>query len=88
MKNPKYRIVCIIPARGGSKGIPKKNLIPFCGESLLDWSILLAEKVIKSMRFMCPQTPYIYCEWGKYMGRIINILFYRERQMVVSMPLD
>ena len=35
MKN----IVCIILARGGSKTIPKKNLINFCGKPLLTWSI-------------------------------------------------
>ncbi|MGA9754278.1 MAG: acylneuraminate cytidylyltransferase [Desulfobaccales bacterium] len=32
--------VAIIPARGGSKGIPRKNLIDFCGKPLLAWSIL------------------------------------------------
>ena len=32
-------IVCIIPARGGSKGIPKKNTIEFCGKPLIVWSI-------------------------------------------------
>jgi len=35
MKN----IVAIIPARGGSKGIPKKNLIDFCGKPLVSWTI-------------------------------------------------
>ncbi len=35
-------IVAIIPARGGSKGIPRKNLIDFCGKPLLAWSILQA----------------------------------------------
>lgn len=34
--------VAIIPARGGSKGIPKKNLIDLCGKPLLAWSILQA----------------------------------------------
>ena len=32
-------IVAIIPARGGSKGIPKKNIIDFCGKPLIAWSI-------------------------------------------------
>jgi N-acylneuraminate cytidylyltransferase len=36
------RVVAIIPARGGSKGIPRKNLIDFCGRPLLAWSILQA----------------------------------------------
>jgi len=33
------RIVSIILARGGSKGIPRKNLIDFCGKPLLQWTI-------------------------------------------------
>lgn len=35
-------IITIIPARGGSKAIPKKNLTPFAGKPLLHWSILQA----------------------------------------------
>lgn len=33
------RFVAIIPARGGSKGIPQKNIIDFCGKPLISWSI-------------------------------------------------
>lgn len=33
------RIVGIIPARGGSKGIPRKNLYSFCGKPLIAYSI-------------------------------------------------
>ena len=45
-------IVAIIPARGGSKGIPKKNLIDFCGKPLLAWSIIQAQ--------MAPQIENVY----------------------------
>ncbi len=38
------RISCIILARGGSKGIPKKNIIDFCGKPLIAWTILQACK--------------------------------------------
>lgn len=31
--------VCIIPARGGSKGIPGKNIMPIAGKPLLAWSV-------------------------------------------------
>lgn len=31
--------VAVIPARGGSKRIPKKNLRPFCGKPIIAWSI-------------------------------------------------
>lgn len=37
-------VVAIIPARGGSKGIPRKNLIEICGKPLLAWSILQARE--------------------------------------------
>ena len=33
------QIVAIIPARGGSKSIPKKNVMDFCGKPLIAWSI-------------------------------------------------
>lgn len=32
-------ILAIIPARGGSKGIPRKNIKPFAGYPLIAWSI-------------------------------------------------
>jgi len=32
-------IVAIILARGGSKGIPRKNIINFCGKPLIVWTI-------------------------------------------------
>ncbi len=35
-------ILCIIPARGGSKGIPRKNIIPVAGKPLIAWSIQTA----------------------------------------------
>lgn len=31
--------VCIIPARGGSKRIPNKNIKPFFGKPMIQWSI-------------------------------------------------
>ena len=43
-------ILTIIPARGGSKGIPRKNILPFAGHPLIAFSIaaaLQAEKVTR-----------------------------------------
>src|SRR5690554_3684916 len=31
--------LAIIPARGGSKRIPRKNIKPFCGKPMIAWSI-------------------------------------------------
>lgn len=33
------RILCVIPARGGSRGIPRKNLQPVAGRPLIAWTI-------------------------------------------------
>ena len=33
------KVVAIILARGGSKGIPKKNIVDFCGRPLIAWTI-------------------------------------------------
>jgi CMP-N-acetylneuraminic acid synthetase len=33
------RLLAIIPARGGSKGIPRKNIHPLCGRPLIAYSI-------------------------------------------------
>jgi N-acylneuraminate cytidylyltransferase len=38
----------VIPARGGSKRIPRKNIKPFCGKPMIAWSI---EAAIKSNCF-------------------------------------
>ena len=35
-------IIALIPARGGSKGIPRKNIKLFCGKPLIYWSIKVA----------------------------------------------
>lgn len=37
------RILAIIPARGGSKGIPNKNITNLCGKPLIAYSILAAQ---------------------------------------------
>ena len=36
--------LCVIPARGGSKRIPRKNILPFRGKPMIAWSIQAAQK--------------------------------------------
>lgn len=33
------RTLAMIPARGGSKGVPRKNIVSVCGKPLIAWSI-------------------------------------------------
>ena len=35
--------LCVIPARGGSKRIPRKNIREFCGKPMIAWSIEAAQ---------------------------------------------
>lgn len=37
-------ILALIPARGGSKGVPNKNIAPVGGRPLIAWSILAAQQ--------------------------------------------
>ena len=46
------RILSVIPARGGSKGIPKKNIIDLAGKPLIAWTIeasLKSEHITKTI---------------------------------------
>lgn len=36
--------VCVIPARGGSRRIPRKNIRDFCGKPMIAWSIEAAQR--------------------------------------------
>jgi len=47
MAIPKEKILAVIPARGGSKSIPKKNILPFRGKPLIVHSI---EQAIEAKR--------------------------------------
>ena len=41
-KDTSMSILAVIPARGGSKGIPRKNLLPVGGKPLIAWTITQA----------------------------------------------
>lgn len=44
MSNSKTRTLALITARGGSKGLPKKNILPFHQKPMIAWSIEAAKK--------------------------------------------
>lgn len=39
------RVLAVVPARGGSKAVPHKNIVPLGGRPLLVWSIVVARAV-------------------------------------------
>src|SRR5690606_28754238 len=44
MSDKAHDVLCIIPARGGSKGLPGKNIKPLAGKPLIAYSIEAAAK--------------------------------------------
>lgn len=46
------KIIAIIPARGGSKSVPRKNILPILGKPLIAYTIETALKVKKINRVM------------------------------------
>jgi CMP-N,N'-diacetyllegionaminic acid synthase len=41
------RVLALVPARGGSKGIPRKNLVDVCGKPLIAWSIETGNRLVE-----------------------------------------
>lgn len=39
------RLIAIVPARGGSKGVPNKNILECAGKPLIEWTISAAKSV-------------------------------------------
>lgn len=56
------QVVALIPARGGSKGIPRKNLQLLGGEPLIYWSINQAKKVEAIKRIFVSSDSTEICE--------------------------
>lgn len=62
--------ICVIPARGGSKRIPRKNIREFCGKPMIAWSIQAAQssncfdQIIVSTD--CPEIADVSRMWGAH----------------------
>ena len=50
------KVLAIIPARGGSKGLPGKNIRPLCGKPLIGWSIEQA----KASKYITDKVKEVY----------------------------
>ena len=77
-----HQILCIIPARSGSKGLPNKNIKLFKGHPLFTWSIKQAKqsKYIKHMRipwyFLCMPLFYVFLVYySKIQKKVISFLY-------------
>lgn len=67
-------ILCIIPARSGSKGIKNKNIIDFKGKPLLAWSIEQAQKCNYNMKIIVSTDSQEYADIAKKYGAEVPFL--------------
>ena len=72
----KYKILCLIPARSGSKGIPHKNIKKLGGIPLLNWSICQAKasKYTTDMRIIVSTDSEEYAEIARKEGAEVPFL--------------
>lgn len=68
------RVLAIIPARGGSKGIPKKNIIDLLGKPLLYYSIKSAKESKYIDKVILSTDDIEIAEVGKSLGAEIPFL--------------
>ncbi len=68
------KTIAFIPARGGSKGLPNKNILPFCGKPLIAWSIqqALSSEFIEAV-YVSTDSPEI-AEISEAYGAVVPFL--------------
>ena len=73
MKTADPRVVALIPARGGSKGLPGKNIRPFNGQPLLGWTIEAAKACSKIERVILSTDCEAIADVGRQFGALVEM---------------
>ena len=78
-------IVCIIPARGGSKGLPRKNVRLLAGKPLIAWTIEAAKAVLEISRVIVNTDSADIAEVSRAFGAEV---FVRPKELAKDLTLD
>ena len=81
-------ILCLIPARSGSKGVPHKNIRELAGKPLIAWSIEQAKQSKHKMRIIVSTDSEEYCEIAKRYGAETPFLRPKEISQDLSTDLE
>ncbi|MGC8761712.1 MAG: cytidylyltransferase domain-containing protein, partial [Bryobacteraceae bacterium] len=73
------RVLGVIPARGGSKGIPRKNIRLLGGKPLLAWTIETAKASRRLTRVVLSTEDEEIAEVGRAWG--VEVPFLRPREL-------
>lgn len=79
-------ILCIIPARSGSKGIPNKNIKLFHNKPLIAWSIIQAQKSKHEMKIIVSTDSEEYANIAKEYGA--QVPFLRPKELSEDLSID
>lgn len=66
------KVVTLIPARGGSKGIPRKNIVEICGKPLLSYAIQESIKSVSSETWVSTDDKEISSISISYGARVVK----------------
>ncbi len=75
-------LIAIIPARGGSKRLPRKNLLPLAGKPLIAWTIEAAIKSRKAGRVVVSTDDLEIAEVSKSYGA--EVPFMRPQELAAD----
>ncbi len=79
MSKARFRILGIVPARGGSKGVPRKNLRPLAGKPLIEYTFEAALAATRLSRIILTTEDEEIAERGRRAG--IEVPFLRPESL-------
>jgi len=79
-------VLAIVPARGGSKGLPNKNILPLLGHPLIAYSILAAKKSSLVSRVLVSTDSPVIAEVSKKYGA--DVPFIRPSELAADLSRD
>jgi N-acylneuraminate cytidylyltransferase len=80
------RILALVPARGGSKGLPRKNILPLGGHPLIAWSIAAGLQAETVGRVVCSTDDPEIAEVAARCGA--EVPFLRPAELAMDDTLD
>ena len=75
-------LLAVIPARGGSKGIPRKNIKELCGKPLIAWTIEAAKNISKIDRLILSTDDEEIAAIGRKLG--VDVPFLRPQELAAD----
>jgi CMP-N-acetylneuraminic acid synthetase len=82
------KVIALVTARSGSKGVPDKNIKNIGGYSLLDWSIKSSLKAKSISQVYLSTDSEIYASIGKECGALVPFLRPKELASDTATDLD